>query len=101
MRRMPILLCLLLIACESPAPEFMGATRHRVQVEGIDFVVFQKGEEAEVLRMGYLSKAERAPVQGLMLRAAEMATGCAALPDSLSTRIPGDTGEARVRLRCR
>ena len=29
-----------------------------------------------------------------------LTTGCAVIPNSLRTRIPGDTGEARVSLRC-
>ena len=36
-----------------------------------------------------------------LVRAAEEATGCLAKPNSLRTRIPGDTGEAKIALDCR
>lgn len=98
--RMILLLTLLLAACASPAPEFFGATRRDVVVEGIRFTVFHDGAEAEVIRHGYLSRQARAPVPDLMPRAAEQATGCAVIPGSLKSRIPGDTGEARLSLRC-
>lgn len=91
---------LLLSACASPAPEFFGATRHEITLEGIRFVVLHKGRAAEVVRLGYLTLADRAPVPALMLRAVEQTTGCAVIPGSVVTGLPGDTGEARMRLRC-
>jgi hypothetical protein len=98
MHRVPILL--LLAACASPAPEFFGASRHEVTMGGIRFVVLQKGERAEVVRLGYLTRAERVPVAGLMVEAAEAATGCKVKPGSITTGMPGDTGEARMALTC-
>lgn len=98
--RMILLLTLILSACASPAPQFFGATRHDVTLEGIRFAVFHDGSEAEVIRLGYLSRKARAPVPQLMVAAAEQTTGCTAIPGSLTTRIPGDTGEARLTLRC-
>lgn len=100
MRLIHLLPFLILGACASPAPEFFGATRHEMTLEGIRFVVFLKGDEAEVVRLGYLSRAARAPVPALMIRAAEEASGCKARPGSLRSRIPGDTGEARIALNC-
>ncbi len=97
----PLLAPLLLAAaCASPAPEFFGAERHQITLEGIDFVVLHKGNAAEVIRMGYLARSARAPVPALMIRAVEQTSGCAVLPDSVVTGLPGDTGEARMRLRC-
>ncbi len=97
----PILLLLLLSACASPAPEFIGATRTKVTRGGIDFVVFHAGSRAEVVRMGYLSRSARAPVPGLMAEAAAAASGCRVIANSMKTGIPGDTGEARFGLDCR
>jgi hypothetical protein len=91
---------LFIAACASPAPQFFGATRHEMTLGGIDFVVFSKGSRAEVVRMGYLSRAERAPVPGLMVQAAEQTTGCRVVPGSMVTGLPGDTGEARFDLNC-
>lgn len=95
-------LCLLFLvaACDTPHPGMMGSVRHETVIDGIRFIVFQKGSEAEILRMGYLRRAERAPVHGLMVQAAQEVTGCRVIPGSLRSRIPGDTGEAMVDLDC-
>jgi hypothetical protein len=98
--RLSFLALAALASCASPAPEFFGAARHEVTLEGIRFVVLHKGNAAEVIRMGYLPLAERAPVPALMVRAVEQTTGCRVLPGSVVTGLPGDTGEARMRLAC-
>ena len=91
---------ILLSACVSPAPDFFGAARHEVNKGGIDFVVYQKGSTAEVVRLGYLTRAQRAPVPRLMAEAAAEATRCRVIPNSMRTKIPGDTGVARFDLDC-
>lgn len=53
-----------------------------------------------MIRLGYLGRDARAVVPELMVIAAERTTGCQAIPNSLRSRIPGDTGEARLSLRC-
>lgn len=93
-------LLLLLAACASPAPDMVGAARYDITLDGIDFAVFHRGKEAEVIRMGYLSMPDRDRVPALMIRAAQETTGCRAISDSVRTRLPGDTGEARVALDC-
>ena len=93
-------LLLLLAACASPAPGYFNATRHDITLQGIDFAVFHKDNSAEVIRLGYLTRRERDVVPELMVQAAEKTTGCRVIPNSLRSRIPGDTGEARVALRC-
>ena len=96
-------LCLL-TGCASPAPQFFGASRHAVTLDGIEFVVFLKGDRAEVVRMGYLRRAERARVPPLMIRAAEQVSGCKVAGPAgglyRSPSLPGDTGEARFQLDC-
>lgn len=96
-----VFLSLLLVACASPAPDFFDAARHEVRRGGIDFVVFHKGSAAEVVRLGYLTRAGRAPVPRLMEEAAAAATGCRVIANSMRTKIPGDTGVARFDLDCR
>ncbi|GAB4388641.1 hypothetical protein [Albidovulum sp.] len=91
---------LFLAACASPSPDLFGAARGEVELGGIRFVVFHDGETAEVVRMGYLSRAARAPVPGLMAEAAARVSGCAVIAGSMTTRIPGDTGVARFALDC-
>jgi hypothetical protein len=89
----------LLAACgASPAPQFFGATRTEVTKGGINFVVFQKEDHAEVVRLGYLTRAQRAPVQGLMAEAVEEATGCAVRPDWTARRVPRVFEQPRARI---
>ncbi|AGT09829.1 hypothetical protein [Paracoccus aminophilus] len=95
-----LLLFLFLSACASSAPEFAGARRHDVTLEGIHFAVFHKDNRAEVIRLGYLTREQRRPVPLLMIRAVEQTTGCRVLRDSFRTRLPGETGEARMSLHC-
>lgn len=81
----------------------MGATKHEITLQGIRFVVLHKGDQAEVLRMGYLTKAQRGPVPALMEQAAAMTTGCAVVPGSRRSGLPNgaiDTGEAMFDLTC-
>jgi hypothetical protein len=100
MRALPFTLPLLLAACASAAPEFRGAKRHDITLEGISFVVFHKESRAEVIRLGYLTRSERAPVAALMLRAAQETTGCTVVGVVPGPSLPGDTGEVRLALRC-
>lgn len=102
--RLPLTLLTLLTlaACASPSPDmtFAGASRHDITLNGIRFVVFHKDDEAQVIRMGYLTRDRRDAVPALMERAAAEATGCMAVAGSLTTRLPGDTGVGRVDLVC-
>lgn len=91
---------LLVSACATSSPDMFGGDRHEISLDGLDFVVFRKETEAEVVRMGYLTRPQRAGVPALMARAAALATGCRVIPDSMVTRIPGDTGVARFDLDC-
>ncbi|KEO60999.1 hypothetical protein [Thioclava indica] len=105
MSRSSLFLCLFLIGCgASPAPQFFGAIRHDMMLEGIDFTVFVKADKAEVIRLGYLSRRERDRVPALMVRAAEAASGCKVAGPAgglyKSPSLPGDTGEQRFQLDC-
>jgi hypothetical protein len=101
MRHYMSALVLLISACASGSPDMLGARRHELRQDGIEFVILQKDSEAEVIRMGYLGRAQRAAVPAAMARAVATATGCAVVPGSMTTRIPGDTGVARFDLDCR
>lgn len=101
-----VLVLVLLAGCgASPAPQFLGAKRQEISLQGYDFAVFVKDDQAEVIRLGYLSKAERQPVPALMRAAAEQASGCKVTGPATgpfrSPALPGDTGEARFQLNCR
>jgi len=105
MSRHLLLSCLLLIGGgASPAPQFFGAIRHDLTLDGVDFTVFVKADKAEVIRLGYRARSERDRVPPLMIRAAETASGCKVAGPAgglhRSPSLPGDTGEARFQLSC-
>lgn len=105
MRLMLLGLCLLAGCASGVAPAFFGAERHDLTLEGHKFAVYLKEDHAEVFRLGYLSRAERDAIPPLMERAAEQASGCAIAGPAAgiyrSPSLPGDTGEARFRLKCK
>ncbi len=86
------------------APGFDDGVRRAVEVDGYRFSVIQKGEAAEVIRLGWLSRADRDGVPARMILAAEAATGCRVVEPlrgwGRSPSLVGDTGEARFRLNC-
>lgn len=98
-------LCLLAACGAQPAPQFFGAERHDLALDGIAFAVFLKDDYAEVIRLGgYLPLSERDRVPALMKEAAEQVAGCPVAGPArgfyASPSLPGDTGEARFRMAC-
>lgn len=91
-----LLVALLLSACDSPSPEFFGATKTAVTIDGRAFTVFRDGNRVQVIRHGYAGPRERRAIPGQMLRAVEQATGCRAQSESFQ----GDSGERRGRITC-
>jgi hypothetical protein len=88
---------LFLAACgASPAPEFMGAKRTDVMLNGRNYTVFQKGERVEVIRLGYAKRGEHQDIRATMIEMIPRVTGCR-LRDSTLT---GDSGEMRGSLDC-
>lgn len=88
---------LVLSACgASPAPEFMGAQRTEVTVSGRDYVIFQKGERVEVIRLGHARRGEHQAIRATMIALIPIVTGCQ-LRDST---LRGDSGEMRGSLSC-
>lgn len=91
-----LLLPLLLAACVSPAPEFFGATRTEVTVSGRDYVVLQKGERVEVIRLGYAHRGEHQAIRATMIELIPTVTGCTLRESTLT----GDSGEMRGSISC-
>ena len=86
-----------LAACgASPAPEFFGATRTEVTVQGRQYVVLQKAERVEVIRLGYARRGEHAGIRAAMITLIPTVTGCKLNESSLQ----GDSGEMRGTLNC-
>ena len=93
----PLILLVFLTACgASPAPEFLGATRTDVNLNGRDYTVFQKGERVEVIRLGYARRGEHQEIRATMIELIPRVTGCK-LRDST---LDGDSGEMRGSLDC-
>ncbi|OCX66756.1 hypothetical protein BFP70_00950 [Thioclava sp. SK-1] len=88
----------------SPAPQFWGAQRSEIVLQGIRFAVYDIGGAVEVVRLGWLPRAARDQVPELMRSAAQQASGCTVAGPAAgplkSPSLPGDTGEARFRMRC-
>jgi len=86
-----------LAACgASPAPEFMGASRTDVTVNGRDYTVFQKGERVEVIRLGYARRGDHQAIRATMIDLIPRVTGCRLRDNTLQ----GDSGEMRGSLDC-
>ena len=78
----------------------MGAVRHDIRLQGIDFAVFHKEDRAQVVRMTFLARPSPTAIHPLMEQAAAQATGCAVIPFSGTTGVPRDTGVAAFDLDC-
>lgn len=88
---------LFLAACgASPAPEFMGAKRTDVTLNGRDYTVFQKDERVEVIRLGYARRGEHQDIRATMIELIPRVTGCKLRENTLQ----GDSGEMRGSLDC-
>ena len=96
-QRILLIPLIFLAACgASPAPEFIGATRTDVNLNGRDYTVFQKGERVEVIRLGYARRGDHQEIRATMIELIPRVTGCT-LRDSTLT---GDSGEMRGSLSC-
>lgn len=89
-------LFLFLAACASPAPEFLGATKTEVTRDGRSYVVMQKGERVEVIRLGYAKRGEHQAIRAAMIELIPEVTGCTLREATLQ----GDSGEMRGSLNC-
>lgn len=89
-------LILLLAACASPAPEFLGATKTEVTRDGRSYVLMQKGERVEVIRLGYARRGDHQAIRAAMIELIPEVTGCTLREATLQ----GDSGEMRGSLNC-
>lgn len=94
---MRVVLFLFLAGCAaSPAPEFMGAQRTEVVRDGRSYVVWQREERFEVVRLGYAARGEHRAIRATMLTLVPEVTGC----KLVDTSVQGDSGEMRGSLNC-
>ena len=88
---------LFLAACgASPAPDFLGATRSDVTLNGRAYTVFQKGERVEIIRLGHAKRGEHQAIRATMIELIPRVTGCKLRESTLT----GDSGEMRGSLDC-
>tara|TARA_R110002096_G_scaffold28480_4_gene86285 strand:- start:198 stop:491 length:294 start_codon:yes stop_codon:yes gene_type:complete len=92
-----IFLLFALAACGAqPAPQMFGAVRSEVARDGRNYVVFQKGKQVEIIRLGWASPGQHQQIRADMIALIPQVTGCRLVPSTLQ----GDSGEMRGRLVC-
>ncbi|MDZ4134615.1 MAG: hypothetical protein U1D06_03335 [Paracoccaceae bacterium] len=90
-------LCLILAACGAqPTPLMFGAQRSEVERDGRKYVVFQKENRVEVIRLGYVRRGGHQDIRATMIALIPEVTGCSLVESTLQ----GDSGEMRGRIRC-
>ncbi|MCF6306042.1 MAG: hypothetical protein L3J33_11815 [Rhodobacteraceae bacterium] len=69
--------------CASPSIQYLGVEPHHVAVGGMDFKIYQIGENLQVIRVNAGRPPGRSEFRILVMRAIEQATGCEVDRDSL------------------
>ena len=92
-----LLLCCVLAACGAlPTPALWGATRFEVNRDGRDYVLFQKANQVEVIRLGWAKRGEHQAIRTTMIALIAEVTGCQPVAATLKV----DSGEMRGRVKC-
>lgn len=93
--RMLLLICgLLLFACDSPSPQFIGTPNAEVEVGGMRFSVHRRGDAVEAYRLGFIFRPSESEVLANATRAFELSTGCQV------HKLRGDQALVKARLVC-
>ena len=88
---------LALAACgASPAPEFIGAKRVDLTIDGRDYAIFSTQRRVQVIRLGYAGRGQHALIRAQMIALIPQATGCRVIDSSLR----GDSGQMRGSIVC-
>ncbi len=92
-----LFLPLLLAACGAqPTPGLFGADRVTVTRDGRDYVVFQKDDLVEVIRLGHARRGDHQVIRAQMIALIPEVTGCRLVERT----VQGDSGEMRGRINC-
>lgn len=88
---------LFLAACGAqPTPLMFGAVRMDVVRDGRNYVIYQKGELVEVIRLGWAAPGQHQGIRATMIALIPEITGCRLRETSLT----GDSGEMRAKVTC-
>ena len=84
----------------SPGRIYLGLEPVVVLIEGREYRVWARhagsGGQVQVVRMGYVPRHGHGGIQAAMVAAAQQATGCRVVPES----VEGDTGVINARILC-
>lgn len=83
MKRLTVLAILLVAACDTATPGFMGADVSRITVDDMEFAVRVRGSKAEAQRKNFILRARYnaiAPKAGIAM---ERVSGCKVRPGTL------------------
>lgn len=99
-RALLLLLPLLLAACATPSPQYLGVPARSVVLDGREYRVFLRRSgatgHAQVVRIGWAPRRDHAAILEAMVLAAEQVSGCTAA----RAGITGDSGVMNMVLRC-
>lgn len=94
----PLIFLLLLAACSAqPTPAMFGVTWTDVVRDGRHYVIHQRGNQVEIIRLGYAKLGEHQAIRATMIGLITEVTGCLLAERTLQ----GDSGEMRGRVFCK
>lgn len=74
----------------------MGAERIDARRDGRDYVLYRKGNQVEIIRLGWAARGQHQAIRATMIGLIPELTGCRIVPSTLQ----GDSGEMRGRISC-
>lgn len=92
----PIALILALAACSSPSLKYTGQEATRAEINGWVIDVYQKGTQAQAIRLNSIMLPAPEDMHHYGTIAMERATGCKVIPSSKK----GDAVVLNAKLRC-
>jgi hypothetical protein len=96
MRLCILILCILLIACDSPSPDMRGGARFETEIDEIKVTIWKKRDKVEIIRHGFAYGQESHSIMCVMVQAAGEKTGRRLRPETIN----GDAGVLRARFAC-
>lgn len=96
-RGLGLVFLLALMGCGAqPAPQLFGAERFDVTRAGRHYVVYRKGQQVEVIRLGWAAAGAHQEIRAQMIGLIPEVTGCRLRESALQ----GDSGEMRGLVTC-